>query len=87
MTTVLLLTRQGCHLCGPARTVVAQVCQQLEVSWEEQAVDRCPQGQQRYGSLIPALLIDGRLQGYWRLEATQVRQAILGALTGTPPKE
>lgn len=72
----VLLTRSGCHLCGPAREVVAAVAGELGESWEEQDLDAHPDLRERYRTLVPVLLVDGREVGHWRLEPVQVRKAL-----------
>lgn len=72
----VLLTRAGCHLCGPARQVVADVAGELRQPWEEWDLDAHPALVERYRTLVPVLLVDGREVGHWRLDPAQVRRAL-----------
>lgn len=73
----VLLTRSGCHLCGPAREVVAAVAAETGERWEERDLDSTAADlRERYRTLVPVLLVDGREVGHWRLDPAQVRRAL-----------
>lgn len=76
MTTVTLITKAGCHLCEPARAVVAQVCQQAGVPWAERDLGSEADWPQRYGELIPVVLVGQKLHGYWRIDAARLREQL-----------
>ena len=54
---VQLLGRPGCHLCDNARRVVRAVCDPRGVAWAEVNVDEDPDLAQRYGELVPVVLV------------------------------
>ncbi|MGI3783275.1 MAG: glutaredoxin family protein, partial [Janthinobacterium lividum] len=58
---VRLLTREGCHLCDEARTVVAQVCAELGEAYEEVDIDLAadPGLRRRYTDEVPVTFVDG----------------------------
>ncbi|HEY3436104.1 MAG TPA: glutaredoxin family protein [Actinotalea sp.] len=76
---VVLFVRAGCHLCTEARAVVEAVCTQAGAAWTEVDIDedRRPGGlQERYGELVPVVVVDGIQQGYWRLDADRLRRSL-----------
>lgn len=76
LPSLILMSKPGCHLCEPARDVVAQVCARLGVHWQERDVTSDPDWLARYGELIPVLLVDGRLFAYWRVDAQELERAL-----------
>lgn len=75
---VILLSRVGCHLCDDARAVVASVCGERGLGWEELDVDANDELQAEYGDLVPVVLVDGVEQGYLRIDADELRAALRG---------
>ena len=57
---VVVLSRPGCHLCELAEEVVAQVCAELDVSWEAALIDASPSLLEAYAEQIPVTFVDGR---------------------------
>ena len=74
---VLLLGKPGCHLCDDARSVVARVCDDVGVGWEERDITRSAQDMTAYGEMIPVVLIDGVQHGYWRIDESRLRAALV----------
>lgn len=54
-STVILYTRQGCHLCEDAKAVLVR----HGLSVEEVDIDRDPDLTARYNECIPVVVIDG----------------------------
>ncbi len=75
---VVLYSRDGCHLCGPARDVVAQVCADAGASWSEIDIDTDPDLIDRYGELLPVVTVDGAQVGYWWINEERLRAALAG---------
>lgn len=73
---VTLLSKPGCHLCADARTVIAQVCRELGIEWEEVDITADEDLYRRYGEQIPVTLIDGRQHDYWHVSAHRLRAAL-----------
>jgi glutaredoxin len=77
---VRLLTRDGCHLCDEARTVVAQVCATLGESYEEVDLDTAsaddPELRRRYTDEVPVTFVDGVQHAYWRVDPARLRTAL-----------
>ncbi|MFQ6172276.1 glutaredoxin family protein [Oryzobacter sp. R7] len=73
---VLLLGRDGCHLCDTARATIEQVAAELGVGWEERSIDDDPDLRERYAEQIPVTFVDGRQHDYWRVDAARLRAAL-----------
>lgn len=71
---VQLLTRPGCHLCGPVRRTVTEVCgadgfEEIDVTTDEEL-------EAEYGLMLPVVLVDGREIASYRLEAQTLKSAL-----------
>lgn len=75
-TRVLLLGRPGCHLCDDARAVIARVCAELGVGWEERDITASEEDTRRYGDQIPVTFVDGVQHDFWRVEERRLRTAL-----------
>lgn len=73
---VTLIGKPGCHLCDDARAVVAAVCAELGVGWEERSVLDDPVLADRYWEEIPVTLVDGRPHDLWRVDPDRLRAAL-----------
>ncbi len=73
---VRLLSRPGCHLCDDARAVVAAVCAELGVGWDEVDITTDPVLLEEYLEQIPVTLVDGRQHDFWRVDAARLRAAL-----------
>lgn len=73
---VTLVGRPGCHLCDDAREVVAAVCAELGVAWEERDITRDEELYRRYWEQIPVVLVDGRQHTFWRVDPERLRRAL-----------
>ncbi len=75
-TRLTLLTRTDCHLCGPARDVVADVCRRLDIVWQEVNVDSDAELRAEYGDQVPAVLVDGDQVGAYRIDADELARVL-----------
>jgi hypothetical protein len=73
---VTLLGKPGCHLCDDARAVVAAVCAELGVGWEEVDITGSPELWAAHHDRIPVTLVDGIEHDYWRVQADRLRAAL-----------
>lgn len=73
---VEVMTRSGCHLCGPVVEVVARVCGELGVAWAERDVDEDPGLRARWSELVPVTLVDGVEHAHWFLDEGALRAAL-----------
>jgi hypothetical protein len=81
---VTVVTRVDCHLCDEATEAVARVTAELGVGWTTVDVDADPALLDEYSDLVPVILVDGKMHGYWRVEEDRLRRA-LAAAPGTQP--
>ena len=74
---VRLLSRPGCHLCDDARTVVAEVCDELGERFDEVDITADPALAEEYGEQIPVTFVDGRRHDFWHVDPARLRAALL----------
>jgi len=78
---LVLFVRAGCHLCAPAREVVAALAAETGTGWRSVDIDTDPGSvalTARYGEMVPVVTVDDVVQGYWRLDADRLRRALRG---------
>jgi len=73
---VVLVTRQGCHLCALAAPVVAQEAARAGAAYAERDVDASPEDVRAYGDKVPVVLLDGREHAYWQVDRKALRAAL-----------
>jgi glutaredoxin len=73
---VVVLTRQGCHLCDQAIAVVAAVCAETGDGYETRDVDADPELLRRYSDQVPVTFIDGAQHDFWRVDQARLRAAL-----------
>lgn len=76
MSRVRLLTRPGCHLCDAAREVIAAVCADLGVGYEEVDITTSLDLLARYSDQIPVTFVDGRQHDFWAVDPKRLRAAL-----------
>lgn len=76
MNRVRLLTKPGCHLCEDARNVVAAVCGEFGVGFDDVDISGDEELMQRYGEQIPVTFVDGAQHDFWRVDAARLRTAL-----------
>ncbi|MEU4391704.1 glutaredoxin family protein [Kribbella sp. NPDC023855] len=73
---VTLYGKPGCHLCDDARVIVAQVCAELGVGWNEIDITQDENLFKEYGEQIPVTFVDGRQHDFWRVDPVRLRKAL-----------
>ncbi len=74
---VVLYVRPGCHLCEPAREIVAAECAAVGIGFDEVDIDAVGGDvRARLTDLVPVVEVDGNQVGYWRIRAENVRTAL-----------
>ena len=70
-----LLTREGCHLCEEAATVLAQLAAEAGIEPPESSdVDADPETQAEFGDRVPVVLLDGREHSYFSVDVPRLRE-------------
>jgi glutaredoxin len=73
---VVVLTRQGCHLCERAIEVVATVCAKTGDSYTTRDVDADPELLRQYSDQVPVTFVDGAQHDFWRVDPARLRAAL-----------
>ncbi len=73
---ITLISKPGCHLCGPAREVIERVARDLGVQWVERSILDDPELSAAYWEQIPVTLVDGVQHDYWRVDESRLRRAL-----------
>lgn len=71
--SVVLYTREGCHLCVDARTVVAEECVAAGREWVEVDVDSDDEAHAAYSHYVPAVVVDGVQVAFWQIDRARLR--------------
>jgi glutaredoxin len=74
---VVVLTRQGCHLCDDAIAQVAAVCAEIGEAYVVLDVDSDPELQRRYTEQVPVTFVDGAQHDFWRVDPVRLKAALL----------
>ncbi|MDO5533036.1 MAG: glutaredoxin family protein [Propionibacteriaceae bacterium] len=73
---VVVLTRQGCHLCDDALAIIETVCRDQAVSWQAVDVDSDPDLRARYTDHVPVTFVDGEQHALWFVDADRLVAAL-----------
>ncbi|MCX4972455.1 glutaredoxin family protein [Streptomyces sp. NBC_00620] len=73
---VTLIRKPGCHLCDDAQEVVARVCDELGVVWEQKDISTDEALYRAYWEQIPVVLVDGAQHTFWRVNEERLRKAL-----------
>ncbi|MES6853002.1 glutaredoxin family protein [Cutibacterium acnes] len=76
---VIIVTRQGCHLCDEAIGLVARLRQEHRDLVPESMivdVDANEDLRSRWGDHVPVIFVDGTLISYWTLDADTFLSAL-----------
>ena len=76
VTSVVLMTREGCTLCAEAEPVVARAAADAGVPLEVRDVDADPGDRDRWTDKVPVVLLDGVEHAYWRIDEKVLRKAL-----------
>ncbi len=70
---VTLVGKPDCHLCDDARAVIAQVCSELAVEWNEVSILDDPELADEFWDRIPVTLIDDEVHDIYRVDPVRLR--------------
>lgn len=74
---IVVLTRQGCHLCDEAIAQVAAVCGEIGEAYAVFDVDSDPELQRLYSDQVPVTFVDGAQHDFWRVDPARLKAALL----------
>ncbi len=75
---VTVYTRDGCHLCVDALAEASAIAAAAGAQVVTVDVDADPEDQAEYGDLVPVIMVDGVLHGYYQVDADRLRAALTG---------
>ena len=75
--SVQLYSRQNCHLCHEAESVVREVLKDLSFKLEVIYIDGNQELERLYGEEVPVTLINGAKHDYFRVDRKRFSEAIL----------
>jgi glutaredoxin len=78
VTTLIIYSRPGCHLCDDMKAVVARVSRKIAFSMEEIDISGNPELEARYGVEIPVLMVNGRKAAKYRVSEDQLVAILKG---------
>jgi glutaredoxin len=67
-TRITLYTRAGCHLCDDAKAALDRIGE----PWTEVDIAGDPELEADYAEMIPVIMLDGRIHGYFRVESERL---------------
>jgi Glutaredoxin-like domain (DUF836). len=76
---VVLLVRDGCHLCDDAVAVVRAVCANAGATWTTLDVDSDPALRAEYSDHVPVTFVDGVRHAIWYLDAAGLARSLAEA--------
>ncbi len=75
-SSVVLVTRQGCHLCEQAEPVVARLAAEAGVAFTLTPVDVDPELRTRWSDHVPVVLLDDVELCRWWVDEPALRRAL-----------
>ena len=73
---VLVISRDGCHLCDDALEVVAAVCAETGEQYAVRDVDSDPELLRLYTDQVPVTFVDGAQHDFWRVDPARLTAAL-----------
>jgi glutaredoxin len=73
---ITVYSKPGCHLCDNAKIAVERISAQTGAGWIDIDIANDPALMAEYGEMIPVIVLDGRVHGYWRVEEDRLLQAL-----------
>ncbi len=81
---IVLYHRPYCHLCDVLYQALEPLAVELALTVTRIDVDSDPRLEERYGSLVPVLVADGREICRYHLDEAALRRAVKRAKRSTP---
>ena len=70
---ITVIGKPDCHLCHDAQAVVARVCRDLGLAWEELSILDDPALMDEFWEKIPVVQVDGRTVDFWTVDEARLR--------------
>jgi glutaredoxin len=76
VSNVTVYTREGCHLCEVAVAEAARIAADTGSAFGTVDVDADPEDQAEYGDLVPVIMVNGMVHGYYHVDPARLRAAL-----------
>ena len=76
MWEILLYTRKDCCLCEEMKEVIRKVAGEISFEMKEIDVDSAPDIQEKYGTEVPVLFINGRKAFKYRVTERELKKRL-----------
>lgn len=73
---ILVLDRQGCHLCASAVAIATAEAERAGTRLERLDVDTDPALREAWGEQVPVIIVDGAVHARYRVDPTALRRAL-----------
>jgi hypothetical protein len=73
---ITLIGKPECHLCQDAQAVLARVCGDLGLPWEELSILDNPALYDEFWEKIPVVQVDGRTVDFWTIDEKRLRRVL-----------
>jgi hypothetical protein len=73
---ITLIGKPDCHLCHDARAVVARVCGDLGLPWQELSILDDPALYDEFWEKIPVVQVEGRTVDFWTIDEERLRRIV-----------
>ena len=73
---ITLIGKPDCHLCHDARAVLARVCGDLGLGWEELSILDDPSLYDEFWEKIPVVQVEERTVDFWTIDEDRLRRVI-----------
>lgn len=73
---VVVLSRDGCHLCETAIETVAAVCAEAGCDYVVRDINIDAELRQRYTEQVPVTFVDGVQHDFWRVDPVRLTAAL-----------
>jgi len=78
VTSLIIYSRPGCHLCDEMKALVREVGRSLPLEVTEVDISGDPDLEERYGLEIPVLMVNGRKAAKYRISEIELRRVLAG---------
>ena len=82
MIALTLYSRPGCHLCDEMKRVVDHVAAREPLTLQVVDISLDPELEERYGTEIPVLLVNGRKLAKYRIREEELLRILKGRQVG-----
>ena len=78
-----IYSRPGCHLCDEMKAVVQRAARSVPLTIEEVDISRDPVLEDRYGSEIPVLMVNGKKVAKYRITEKELTRMVMARSGGS----